>query len=84
MQLFRNGLLFLFMYPLRSLLAAALQWAPLVLFMLFTNLFIRLGVLYITVYYSTAFLMVIWLTKKPFRLLAEAGRAEEEGGTQSV
>lgn len=79
LQLFRNAFLFLFMYPVRGLLAAALLWGPLVLFMLYTNLFLKMGGLFLAVYYSAAFLIVIYLTKKPFRLVAEAVDKEETG-----
>ena len=78
LQLVRNSIVLLVMFPLRSLLASVLLWAPLILFLLYTNVFLNLGVLFITVYYSTAFLIGTYLTQKPFRMLAEERREKQE------
>lgn len=76
-QLVRNGLVLLVMYPLRSVLISALVWAPLVLFLLAVNVFANLGALFITVYYSVAYLLAAYMLKKPFGKLMEAVENQE-------
>ena len=76
-QLVRNGLVLLVMYPLRSVLISALIWAPLVLFLLAVNTFANLGALFITVYYSVAYLLAAYMLKKPFGKLMEAVKDQE-------
>lgn len=76
LDLVRNSLLLLITHPLRSILLAALNWAPLLLFYLKTDLFLNLGALFFTVYYSIAYLFGVILLKKPFKLLIEDMEAE--------
>lgn len=77
-QLVRNGLVLLVMYPLRSVVIGILIWAPLALFLLATNTFANLGALFITVYYSVAYLLAAYMLKKPFGKLIEAVKNQEE------
>lgn len=68
-QLFRNCVLLFISHPLRSLCVGALTWAPLVLFLLKESLFMNVSVVFISVYYSIAFLFCVVLLQKPFDLL---------------
>lgn len=77
-HLFRNCVLLLISRPIRSLAVGALTWAPLVLFLLKTNTFIRISVVFITVYYSIAFLFNVVIMQKPFKLLIEEIDPDEE------
>lgn len=78
MQLFRNCLLLLVSHPLRSVAVAVLTWAPAVLFFLMPNLFLDLGALFVTVYYSVAFLFGAYLMIKPFKLLIDDMEGDEK------
>ena len=77
-QLFRNAFLMLISHPLCSLAVAALTWAPVVLFFLATNLFLNITPLFITVYYSIAFMFGIIVMKKPFNQLIDKFYEDDE------
>ena len=77
-QLFRNCILLLITHPLRSLGVAALTWAPAALFFLKPNLFLDLGALFITVYFSVALLFGVCLLQKPFKLLIDDIAQEDD------
>ncbi len=75
-HLFRNSILLLAVSPLRSLAVMVLTWAPAVLFFVAMyrgspRLFFNLGALFITVYYSVAFLFGALMMTKPFKLLID-------------
>ena len=61
----------LFTHPVRSLITGVLTWLPLVLFLYLPNVWLQLGALFITVYYSVAFLFCELLMKRPFKLLID-------------
>lgn len=77
-QLMRNSLVMLFIAPLRCLLVAALTWAPLVLLLIRADFFIQLTPLFLTVWYSTAFMLCGLLMRKPFSLLIDHHTGEDE------
>lgn len=77
-QLIRNSFLLLISHPLCTLAVAALTWAPLVLFFLNLTLFAQISPLFITVYFSIAFLLGVVVMKKPFKQLIDAFNAQEE------
>ena len=77
-QLIRNAFLMLISHPLCSLAVAALTWAPLVLFFLAHNTFLNITPVFITVYYSIAFMFGVIVMKKPFKQLIDAFEAEDE------
>ena len=77
-QLFRNCILLLISHPLRSLGVMALTWAPLALFFIQPNLFLDLGALFLTFYYSVAFLFGAYMMVKPFNLLIDDIEDAEE------
>ena len=77
-QLIRNAFLMLISHPLCSLAVAALTWTPMVLFFLAPNTFLQISPLFITVYFSIAFMFGVIVMKKPFKQLIDAFDAEEE------
>ena len=77
-QLFRNAFLLLISHPLCSLAVAALTWAPVALFFLATNTFMEITPLFITVYYSIAFMFGVIVMKKPFNQLIDKFYAGDE------
>ena len=70
-ELVRNCALLLFTHPLRSVLVTALTWLPAGMFLFLPKLWLQLGALFLTVYYSVAFLFCELLMKRPFRLLID-------------
>lgn len=77
-QLIRNTFLLLISHPLCSLAVAALTWAPVILFFLMPNLFLDLIPLFLTVYYSLAFMFGALVMKKPFKQLIDDFEATEK------
>lgn len=77
-NLIRNSLMLLITHPLRSILIGALSWAPVLLFCLAPEWFFKLGALFVSVYYSIAFLFSVVLLKKPFQVLMDAMEQDEE------
>lgn len=78
LQLVRNCILLLISHPLRSLGVMALTWAPAALFFLNPKLFLDLGALFLTVYYSVAFLFGAYMMVKPFKLLIDDMDIDDE------
>lgn len=80
-QLVRNAFLVLISHPLRSVAVTALTWAPVVLFLIpyTVNLFLQLVPLFITVYYSLAFMFGALVMQKPFKKLIDSFYEETEG-----
>ena len=74
----RNAFLLLISHPLCSLAVAALTWAPMILFFLATNIFLDITPLFITVYYSIAFMFGVIVMKKPFNQLIDKFYEDEE------
>lgn len=77
-HLFRNCLLLFISHPLRSVLVAALTWAPAILYFLNTTFFVNVGAAFISVYYSIAFMFNAMLLSKPFEQLMEDDACDEE------
>ena len=77
----RNAFLVLISHPLRSLAVMALTWAPVVLFLIpyTVNLFLQLVPLFITAYYSLAFMFGALVMQKPFKKLIDSFYEETEG-----
>lgn len=78
LQLVRNCILLLISHPLRSLGVMALTWAPMALFFLTPTLFLDLGALFLTVYFSVAYLFGAYMMVKPFKLLIDDMDIEDE------
>ncbi len=70
-QLLRNGVPVIILSPIRSLLSAALTWAPMILALTRFDLFLYLTPLFLTVWFSTAFMLISLMMRKPFRLLID-------------
>lgn len=71
-QLVRNAWLLALAHPLRSLAVGVLTWLPLVVFALADFVtFIGITPVWLTVYYSAAFLFSFSIMKKPFNTLIE-------------
>lgn len=70
-QLIRNSFFLCLAHPLRSILAAALIWGPLILFFAATNLFLHTSIAFILLYYAVVFLVNFIVMKKPFRTLID-------------
>ena len=78
-QLVRNCLLLLISHPLRCLAVTLMVWAPMIALILgYEKLLWDLGALFITVYYSIAFLFGAFLMIKPFNLLIEDMGEEDQ------
>lgn len=78
-QLVRNCVLLLISHPLRSLAVAAMSWAPLIVWILgYRKILWDLGPVFITVYFSIAFLFGAFLMVKPFNLLIEDMGEEDQ------
>ena len=70
-QLIRNSFFLCLAHPLRSILVAVLIWAPLVLFLAATNLFLHTSITLILLYYAVVFLLNFMIMKKPFATLID-------------
>lgn len=77
-HLFRNCVLLLISHPLRSIAVGVLTWAPLVLYFWNGSIFASASVVFLTVYYSIAFLFNVAMLQKPFKLLMEDDNPDEE------
>ena len=71
MQLLRNTLVLPLGFPLQCLIAGALIWVPVVVFLLDATLFMELTPIWGTLYFSTATLFSYTFLKKPFNMLIE-------------
>lgn len=72
MQLIRNGWFLLFAHPLRSIFVFAVVWLPAIVFLLCDmSFFMSLTPIWMTLYYSTAFLFGYTFMKKPFNVLIQ-------------
>lgn len=78
MQLLKNTYLLLFAFPLRSLLSVALLWAPIIVFLLDSFLFIQFAPVWFTVWFGFAGLTTASLMRKPFKTAEEAFREAQE------
>ncbi len=78
LQLLRNSYLLLFAFPLRSLSSVALLWAPLIIFLLDSFLFIQFAPLWFTIWFGVAGLTITSLMRKPFRTAEEAFLESQE------
>ena len=77
-QLFRNCILLLIAYPLRSIAVMVLTWAPAALFFLKPQMFLDLSALFVMFYYSVAFLFGAYIMVKPFKQLIDDMDINEE------
>ena len=70
-QLFKNTwLMFIANFP-RALLCGLLAWAPVILFLFNLKVFLQMTPVILIIGYSVLFLLINWLSKKPFeRLIA--------------
>ena len=75
-ELIRNCALLLFTHPVRSVAVAVLTWLPAGMFLLAPKLWLQLGALFITVYYSVAVLFCELLMRRPFKLLTDSMKTE--------
>lgn len=89
-QLLRNSLFMLIAYPLRSLASALLVAAPLVILLIWPQVLLAGLILFIALYYSTAYLLIFLMLKKPFKRLkdsfykAQHGQAEVTSESNST
>lgn len=80
-QLFRNAVVILIFNFLRVVIAGALMWAPLAVFILNIGLFVRITPLWFLGYYGVSAYFISWLFKVPFAVLEKNYRqvnGEEE------
>ena len=71
-QLIRNTWFLFFAHPIRSILTAAMIWAPLVVFFCFNvYTFMSLTPIWGTLYFSTVFCFATGFLKKPFKTLTD-------------
>ena len=77
-QLIRNTFLLLISHPLCTVAVSALTWAPIVMFFLVPGLFFDFVPLFVTVYFSIAFMLGALVMKKPFRQLIDQFNAPDE------
>lgn len=70
-QLFRNSFMLILAHPLRSLLATALVWAPVILALWNFPTFMRATLAWALIYYSIAYLLICFIMNKPFKTLID-------------
>lgn len=70
-QLLKNTFLVTIIHPIRSVATGVLTWAPLVFAIMMPEMFVRSTPLFLTVYYSIAFMLVSLIMKKPFQTLID-------------
>ena len=70
-QLFRNAVVILIFNFLRVVIAGALIWLPLVVFVLDITLFIKITPLWLLGYYGISAYFISWLFKVPFAVLEQ-------------
>ena len=70
-QLLRNCLVLLFSHPLHSILTFVLNWAPLALLLLATDICIKIFPVFFSVYFSLSYLLIIFVWKKPLSLIID-------------
>jgi len=71
LHLLRNCWIVMISQPLQAILTAILTWAPVVLFLLVPDFFVRISPLFFTVYYSGSFFVAAIAMKKPFQALID-------------
>lgn len=77
-QLLRNAMLTMITHPIRSVALAVLTWLPTAMFVLVFPLFIQVTPIFLTVYYSIAFLFAALMMKKPFAQLIDHFNGDDE------
>lgn len=70
-QLFRNSVILMITNPFHSIGVAVLVWLPLIIFELWVNTFVDLIPIFVSVYYTIAFLFSSTIMKKPFQRLVD-------------
>lgn len=70
-QLFYNVWVMMISHPLQAILAGVLTWLPLVLFLLAPTFFVYCSIIFLALYYSVCFLLVVLMMKKPFNKLID-------------
>ena len=70
-QLLKNTFLVMVIHPIRSLATGVLTWAPVGFAIMTPAMFVQSTPLFLTVYYSIAFMLVSLLMKKPFQKLID-------------
>ena len=76
-QLLKNSLLTTIMHPICAVLLGAATYWPLFNFIMYPQMFIQISLLYITVYFSTTYLILSLLLKKPFKMLIDHYTGED-------
>ena len=82
-QLLRNSLFMLIAYPLRSLARALLVAAPLVILLIWPQVLVGGLILFGALYYSTAYLLVFYMMKKPFQRLKDSFYKAQEAAKEA-
>ena len=71
-QLIRNSWFLAFAHPIRSLFTAAVTWAPLIFFISpYSYMAMFLTSMFVTIYFSAAYLFAFTYMKKPFKTLID-------------
>ena len=84
-QLLRNSFFVAMANPLRSILSAALIMLPIVVALVWPHILLAGMIAFITLYYSTAYLIIYSLYKKPFQRLKDIFyKAQEEKDAQPL
>lgn len=76
-QLLRNALLTTVMHPICAVALAVASWLPAFTFVMYTRTFIQISPLFITVYFSTMYLLTGLLLRKPFKMLIDHYTGED-------
>lgn len=71
-QLIRNAFMVCIAYPLRSLAVTVLTALPLVVILVWPQIFVGGVIAFLTMYYSCAYLICFSLLKKPFKRLKDS------------
>ena len=76
-QLLRNTFLTTIMHPICAVALAVASWLPAFVFVMYTKLFVQISPLFLTVYFSTVYLLTSLLLKKPFKMLIDHYTGED-------
>lgn len=83
-QLLRNSLFMLIAYPVRSLASAVLVAVPLAIVLIWPQVILGGLVLFSALYYSTAYLLIFYLMKKPFQRLKDSFYKAQEAAKEAA
>jgi hypothetical protein len=83
-ELLRNSFRAAMAFPLQSLLSGILLWLPAILLLMYPTTFVMMIPLWLCLYYSLAFEIILYLMKKPLQKMKDAMFPEPEEKTKAI